>query len=439
MDKLVLIPLIISAIMLVSRKPRDVFILVFLPALTLLPTYFDSELIHGTPELYFWSAALIPILIVWALKNFEGYSYHWMDLAILSYLLTVFYGQWTNSTYKEAQKILFNNMTAIFFTYVLARALCEDRKTLIRVLRMMTLLGAAVALFNMIEFRMFTNYFDEILRRIWPHHVMWDTGMVMSRWGFKRAFGPFSHPIVAGYFFSLIAPLAIWCYFQNHYRNKNIGRLVVFLNVMGMLVCISRAPVIGFILGLTIIFYGWSMNKAAIMSVALVILTIILMWILPKFIEYISVTRATAETQEQRNMAYRKEMWAAYTEVVMERPYVGWGRFSVPSVKGLKSIDSEYLGIALASGLIALSLYIIFLLGMLLRLVRFAYARSHDDPWARLAWCLIAGWVSAIFSQGTVYSGAQSVQYLFMLGGVGQAVIRELAFIGHGFGFRRVV
>ena len=57
MDKLILIPLIISAIMLVSRKPRDVFILVFLPALTLLPTYFDFELIHGTPELYFWSAA----------------------------------------------------------------------------------------------------------------------------------------------------------------------------------------------------------------------------------------------------------------------------------------------------------------------------------------------------------------------------------------------
>jgi O-antigen ligase len=145
--------------------------------------------------------------------------------------------------------------------------------------------------------------------------------------------------------------------------------------------------------------------------------------LIPKFIEYASVTRATAATEDQRNVAYRKEMWEAYTEVVLERPYLGWGRFSVPSVKGMKSIDSEYLGVALASGLPALGCYFVFLFGMLFRLVRFAGRAGHADPWARLAWCLIAGWVSAIFSLATVYSGAQTVQYLFMLGAVGQVLI----------------
>jgi hypothetical protein len=424
MDKIILLPFIISAALLVSREPRDVFILVFLPFLTLLPTYFDVELVSGTPELYFWSAALLPILAAWMLRGFEGYHFHWMDLVILSYLLSIFYGQWVNSDYKQAQKLLFNNLMAIFFPYALVRAFCEEnRETLIKMIRMMTFLGAFIAIFNAIESRMFINYFDEILRRLWPSSVIWDVGMVLSRWGFKRALGPFTHPISAGYFFSLITPLALWCYYQNLYRNKNIGRLVIFLNILGLIVAISRAPMLGFFMGLIIIYYGWSQNKAAIMSIVLLVAAVVLMVAIPKFIEYASVTRATAESEDQRNVAYRKEMWEAYTEVVLERPYRGWGRFSVPAVKGMTSIDSEYLGVALASGLPALGFYLLFLFGMLFRLLRFAGQGAHDDPWVRLAWCLIAGWVSAIFSQATVYSGAQTVQYLYMLGAVGQVLI----------------
>jgi len=315
-------------------------------------------------------------------------------------------------------------LMAMYFPYALVRAFCEkDRETLIKIIRMMTFLGAFIAIFNAIESRMFINYFDEILRHLWPSSVMWDIGMVLSRWGFKRALGPFTHPISAGYFFSLITPLAIWCYYQSPYRNKNIGKLVVFLNILGLIVAISRAPILGFFMGLVIIYYGWSQNKAAIMSIVLLVAAVVLMVAIPKFIEYASVTRATAESEDQRNVAYRKEMWEAYTEVVLERPYRGWGRFSVPAVKGMKSIDSEYLGVALASGLPALGFYLLFLFGMLYRLVRFACQGAHADPWVRLAWCLIAGWVSAIFSQATVYSGAQTIQYLYMLGAVGQVLI----------------
>jgi hypothetical protein len=453
MDKLILLSMIVSATMLLTRDARDVFILVFIPVLTLLPTYFDTKIIPGTPELTFYSAALIPIVAAWMLRNFEGYRFHWMDVVVMMYILTVFYGQWSNSTYKEAQKILYNNMMTIFFPYVMTRSFCQDQDTMIRMIRILTVLGAVIAVFNIIEFRMFTNYFDEILRRIWPRQVMWDTGMVMSRWGFKRAFGPFSHPIVAGYFFSLMSPLSIWCYYQKRYLNPNIGKAIILLNTMGIFVSISRAPILGFFLGLIIIFYGWSKNKAAVAAVLIIVLTIMLMFLVPKFIDYASVTRATAETVGQRNVAYRKEMWEAYAEVVMERPYLGWGRFTVPSVKGMKSIDSEYLGVALASGIIALFFYLTFLLGIMKKLLRFAYDRPHDNPWACLTWCIMAGWVTAIFTQMTVYSGAQSVPYLFMLGGLGQAVVLgspngqlsmvepevNLAFAGRGFGFVRVL
>ena len=81
------------------------------------------------------------------LRGFEGCSLHGMDLVILGYLLSIFYGQWVNSDYKQAQKLLFNNLMAVFFPYLLVRSFCEDRETLIKMIRMMTFLGAFIAWF----------------------------------------------------------------------------------------------------------------------------------------------------------------------------------------------------------------------------------------------------------------------------------------------------
>ena len=451
MDKIILIPCVISFYLLLKKDPKDVFIFVFLPSLTLFPTYFETKLVSGIPEVAFWSAALIPIIAVWSADKFKGYHYNSMDMVLFLYILVVFIGQWTNSSYKPAQKILFNNSMAIFMPFVLVRSLCRDRDTIISFLKMITLLGAFVAIFNIIEFRMFTNYFDKILRNMWPRSVMWDTGMIMSRWGFKRALGPFAHPIVAGYFYSLTTPLAAWCYIQGIYRNKKLGLFIVALNVLGIFVSLSRAPIACFFISLIIVFYGWSKNKTAIFTTLSIVLLIILIIFIPTFIEYASTTRASAETVDQRNIAYRKEMWQAYAEVVMEKPFLGWGRFSIPSVNGLSSIDSEYLGISLSSGLIALFFYLTFLSVTLARLLINAMTSSYDNPRGQLLWCLTAAWCSALFTQFTVYSGAQTIQYLYMLGGIG-LVLAELPDIFSiddnsekidsrmtNFGFRRVI
>lgn len=429
MDKLVLIPLLLSFVMLArGKKPQDAFLIVFLPSLTLLPVYYDSKIVNNIPEIAFWSAALLPILGAWVVRGCPGYVFKKMDLVVLLYILVVFMAQWFNSDYKISQKILFNNTMAMLAPYVLIRAFVNDKATLFRFLKIATTLGAFVAVFNLYEMRMFTNIFDEALRRIWPHTVLWDTGFVMSRGGFKRAFGPFSHPIVAGYFYSLMAPLAFWCYSQGIYKTKNLGRWIVGLNALGVIASISRAPIIGLVLGILIIAYGWSQHKGTILTTVSILLSIGLMVSIPKFLTYASVTRATAETDAQQSVAYRKEMLEAYIDVVMKKPVVGWGRFGVPSVKGLKSIDNEYLGIALQSGLSSLFLYLVFLFGTLIALVKLGQRSHFRDSRSRLAWCLIACWVSAIFSQGTVYSGGQTVHYLFMLGAMGQNLINPASF-----------
>ena len=59
MDKLVLIPMVLSFVLLArGKQPQDVFLIVFLPSLTLLPVYYDSKTFqkfHSGRRLYFQS------------------------------------------------------------------------------------------------------------------------------------------------------------------------------------------------------------------------------------------------------------------------------------------------------------------------------------------------------------------------------------------------
>lgn len=423
MDKLVLIPFIIASVLLLNNSTRKVFLWVYIPMLTMVPNYFDSKIIQGLPELYFWSAALIPVAIVWVFRGFENYRYHWMDLMILSYVLVVFYTQWLNSDFKIAQKILFNTALTNLVPYVLVRSLFRSKEEIKDLVKTVTVIGAIIAAINCYEARMFLNIFDEYLRKIWPHSVPWDVGFIMSRAGFKRAMGPFSHPIIAGFFFTISLLLSLWSRNEKLFKNSNTGKAVLLLNALGLLASISRAPIMGGLMGLLIVYYGWSRHKGTILTISGVALSILLMAALPSFIEYISVTRATAETMDQQNAAYRKEMLDGYGEVVAERPLTGWGRFSVPTVNGMGSIDNQYLGVALHSGLIALGIYTLFLLRTLHQLYQFAKKKSFNDSSARLAWCIIGGWISSIFIQGTVYLGGQMIQYLFILAAMSQTLV----------------
>ncbi len=454
MDKIVLIPLLISAALLTTRKLPDVFIWVFLPCLTMIPTYFDSKLVQGIPELYFWSAALIPIIVVWAAKSLEDYEYHWMDLVIFLYIAVLFLGHLSNNSYAHAQKYGFRNVMAMFFPYIIVRTITQDRATLVRLIRMMTLLCAVVAIFNILEFRIVNNFFDTYLRRIWPHYVMYDYGMMLRRWGFKRALGPFTHPIIAGNIFAMMTPLSIWCHRYGHYHFKKLGLLIIGLNVMGMAVAISRAPIVGTLLGFLIVYYGWSKKKEVMLSIGAVVMSVVILMALPKFIEYASISPDKARSSEQRNVALRWTMWKSYAEIVSEKPWLGWGINKIPHVKGLiDSIDAEYLRVALTSGVVALGLYLTFFIGTFVRVLKFVNRSGYDDPWARLGWCILAGWLSTIFSLFTVYAGAQSVHYLAMLGGVVHVLVSSasnealhpersavMAVPKYGrFGFQRVV
>ena len=92
-------------------------------------------------------------------------------------------------------------------------------------------------------------------------------------------------------------------------------------------------------------------------------------------------------------------------------------------IKGQKSIDNEYLFIAITSGLYNLAIYVTLIIAVLVRLLLFAVRHRYDSPQGQLAWVLIAAWISAIFTQATAYSGMQTTHYFFMIAAISEALV----------------
>lgn len=423
MDKIAILPLFGAIYFLMrGRDARDLFVSYFLPILTLIPAYYETKLVSGIPEFAFWTSALIPIIIVWVLKDrMEGYQFSWIDLAIILHLLLIFYAQFDATGYKDAQKITFRETMMRLAPFFMLKAILMDGSRRRKVLVTMTILGAVISVFMLYEFKFYYNLIDKYIRQIWPYGVPW--GGTLSRFGFKRAAGSFAHPISAGYFFSMMAPIAFWLWRHDHYWNKRIGLVIVGLNVLGVITSISRAPIAGLFLTIVIIWYGWSQRKILSGGFLAVVAIIGLAIAIPKFIEYTSIDRSFAKTQDQENAAYRKEMLDNYIEIIKEEPVWGWGRYTFPVVEGQKSIDNEYLFIAITAGMMNLGVYLFILAFVLVRLGLFAWRQSSDSPEGRLAWVLIGAWLSAIFTQATVYSGMQTTTYFFMIAALSESLV----------------
>ena len=291
----------------------------------------------------------------------------------------------------------------------------------VKSLQVITILGAIVSIFMVYEFRMYQNFLDSFIRGIWPNWVPWDGSM--SRFGFKRAAGSFGHPISAGYFFAMTTPIAFWLRQQGLFKDQRFASMILFLNALGVITSISRAPMMGLVVSVIIIWFGWSRYKSLSGGFLVVAAVIGLTIMVPKFVEYVSVSRAMATTQDQENAAYRKEMLDNYIEVIRERPVWGYGRYTYPIIKGQKSIDNEYLFIAITSGLANLWVYAAILITIFVRLFMYAIRHDSDHVDGRLAWVLLAAWISAIFTQATVYSGMQTTHYFFMIAAISEALV----------------
>lgn len=423
MQAIVLLPALLTLLVALSRGFRVALVAIALPALLLLPAYYTWK-IPGIPEFSFHNYLLLAVGGALFLgRDRSLYQPHPFDLLVIAFCLLGVHSEMVTKDAHEARNLGATMLMLVMIPYLIGRVAARSDGLMVGLFGALALVGALIGWASPFEARMGSNPFD-FWRGLWPVHVPWDHALYRA--GIRRVAGPFAHPICNGFYFSMAIPLYAWLAKHDLPRSRALRYFIWGGLILGLLTAVSRGPILGAILAMAILGIGWSRQRAVLVPATAMIGLVGLLAVSGGASSYLSVSRGDAETEAQENAAYRVEMLDNYIEVVRESPWVGYGRYQLPVVKRQKSIDNQYLFLALTHGMphailfLALMIIPALLLGFRLALVD---ARS---PHRRLGWALAGLLVGAILTQVTVFAGTQTAQLLMMLEGIAITITTRL-------------
>lgn len=478
MNLIILIPAVICWVVLARGTIRQAFVYVYLPAVLLLPQYYVLRPPH-MPPITFGDAAILPLGIALFANEMRRWRLQWMDLWVLLFAVgtavseglsaELAYGDWVrlftaDSTAKSLLSYNMNNgvfeffadITTVILPYMVGKLLIERgevegqpvRKAMVS---RMVVLVAIVGSVSIFDFFAGTNSWQRIFGHLFPDQsVEWP---MQIRWGFGRVAGPYAHAILAGMIFLTALIYCLWLRASDpKWGTRRVlnglpltQRGLVLASVFaGLLMTQSRGPWLGVALALlfAVLVRVFSVGRAAVaFAVLLVVLGVVAFYVGDR---YTAGTRDQAATDEQSTAIYRRQLLESYTPVVKERMAFGWGVSDYPAANGQRSIDNQYLWLAVTRGFVGMGLFLIIGAGSGLRLVQLA-GRPLCPEDRLLVYAHIAVLLGLMTTFTTVYMGEQVVPLFFLVIGWMQAVnpVRVNAAVAPAFcppfKFRRVL
>jgi hypothetical protein len=463
MDLIVLIPFFACLVVLATRSARHAFAYVYLPTVMLLPGYWTLRLPH-IPPVSFTDVVILPLGLALLYTEIRRWRFDWMDLWVFLFAVSagmseglsaeLAYGTWTrlftaDSAASGALSYNINNGIYAFFgrinsvilPYVLGKLIIEHgelngqpmRKVMIR--RMVTFLSIVTGI-SVIDFLTGRSTWQRVFRRFFAGQMVDFPEMV--RWGFGRIAGPFGHAILAGMVFLTGVVYCLWLLWVDRewgsrpfmrafpLKMRTIALLAV---VGGLLMTQSRGPWIGVILAL--IFASlvrlMSAEKAAVVFLVLVMGLGSFVYIVGK--KYTQGTREMASSESQASAIYRRQLLQTYIPVVRERPGFGWGFTDYPGPNGQKSIDNQFLWVAVTQGFFGLGIFFLIALGSAFRLLKYVGLPLVPED-RLLIFAHIAVLMGLLTSLATVYMGGEVMVVYFMVIGWVQGMRPRLAVAG---------
>ncbi|MGD0629538.1 MAG: O-antigen ligase family protein [Terracidiphilus sp.] len=461
MDLIILLPAIACWIALARGPIRRALLDVYLPAVLLLPQYYILRFPH-LPPLTFADAAILPLGAALWVKEMRRWRFDWMDLWVLLLAVSAALSEGMSTaladgTWKQLFSVntpalegnlangglqLFQGICAMVLPYMLGKLLIEQqgmegqpaRK---RVIRRIVVLLAIVAGISVFDFLTGRSIWQMVFRHFFrDQQVGWG---VQMRWGFGRAAGPYAHAILAGMIFLMGLIYCLWLrVFAPKWGTRKIidglpltvRGLVLGAIIGGLLMTQSRGPWIG--VGLALVFAllvrKFPLGKATLAFVLVLAVFSIAAYSYGK--RYTDVDINHARSEEQRNAIYRRELIRTFIPIIKERPAFGWGITTLPTLNGQRSIDNEYLLLAATQGLTGLGLFLVILLGSVVRLYRLARRPLGMEDKA-LVFAHLTVLMGLMTALTTVYLGEQALLLLFFI--VGWIHGMKPAGVGTGF------
>ena len=422
MDKLALLPMFISAALILSRGYHWALLYFYIPLMVVVPTYLHWDG-PGVPPITFYLAAFIPFLFQRETLRSALDDFHWLDLFVYMWTFFVALSELVNESLASARQMVFLDLFYQIGPYLAAKHLALRNKQSAGLAQRYVGVMVLVAILSLYEFRMGENFFMRV-RDFWP---VYDTGMggvfVYPRWGFFRIQGPFVHSIICALAYTLVWPLSLWLAQTKQGGSTAKAWFYAFWCWWGLMMTMSRGPMIGGYLAAGLYAMGQSKFRLQLFITAVFFAALLSIPISFKVAEYMSLTRETATSESQETVIYRKDLIFNYIGYIQKRPYLGYGFLNLPQVGDQKSIDNAYILWGLSWGVFPVIAILFLGGGAIISLAKLGFNSRIDEKPRKLAWAIAGGMAGSMFTIATVYFAYPTNTMFYMWAGWGAGLL----------------
>jgi O-Antigen ligase len=425
-DAIVLLAGLLSWWVASQRSVAAAFLLVYLPVLLVLPDYYTLAM-SGLPELSFNQSAILPIgaIVLWRAVVKRQWTVSPVDYAIAAFLGWQVISEIYNLGTPD-RRLCFDLLTLAVFPYMAGKTLIEPQGLRGPFARRLVWSIFLVSLISVWEFKMGVSLFRPVIGVFFPGGMN-ATWVTQVRWGFGRTAGPYGHAITMGVFVGVGYVIHRWLCLAGLWeptfkwaKDLPFSKSQVLTGglLAGLFMTLSRGPWLGVAAGAVLASVGARDNHRRALKRAVVALSVSGVILYTAGSMYLSGVSAFEGVEEQASAQYRAILIGAYEDIVMQRPVMGWGRANWPQLQEMKSIDNNYLFVALGSGLIGLGLFLIMLVISVWRIFASGYLNSALSREERMFRFTLFGAILVIaLSTTTTYIGSVMYPLTFLLFG----------------------
>jgi hypothetical protein len=424
MSAIILIPALVCVGALFLWPPARVFRDVVLPVLLLLPLFYQWK-VKMLPPVDFAAAVLLPLGMGLALRSMSRWRFSLVDLAIFLFAVSTcaadrLRGESTASVFE-----LFAAVTMVVVPYMAGKLLIEQDHARVATLKRVVVLIFAAGLLGDYEAAARNNLFRMLLGRFFPDDVVaWGTQL---RGGLGRITGPYADAELAGMMFLIGALLAAFLAKQYQWGGRfrtapawpvRKCELVAASIVFSLLLTQSRGPELGLLFAAPIAFIGRS-HRVLRTALLVTLLMSVVGFIAYQGLAHYAATK-TPTSEEQETAQYRAVLLQQYLPMAEHSGAWGLGPH-FPVIGKYKSVDNEYLFVAITDGYVGLGSLLAVIGGTLYHLV-FACIYNPEPVDRAFAFTLLGIFVGLLVTIATVYLDFQPLIFFFLLAGWAQAV-----------------
>lgn len=381
-----------------------------------------------------WLALAVLMPAYWSLRVQPGVDPFGRTLAdkfVIGYMGLWFVLQVPETTFTNLFRIILTLFTDIFLPYYVgSRALrtVKDHRDALMSFVVAVLIMAPIAVFETLRTWLLYSQLEMVLGL--PN---WGMGGYLERdGGILRAIAMAGHPIVLG--FHMAVALSLCCFTYGSVANKRKWWAMFFVLMAGLIAAMSRGPWVGTAAMIVVMLATGPRAASKFMQAfmwALLLIPVLLSTDQgQKVIDYLPFIG----TVETRNVEGRQHLFEVSLRVIADYPFFGALDFIThPEMEALRGNDgivdlvNSYVSIALATGLVGLTLFVGPFLVAIFGTLRAVFTLDKQSEIHLLGRSLLGAIVAIMVTIGTVSSICAVPVVYFTVVGIAVGYVRMVA------------